>query len=91
MERVGADGQVVLLDIKLNGANGLEVLKEIRERYPHLPVVLVTAYRGETAPAIEAALKIGAYACLYKPLEIERLLELLTQVRRQELGRILTT
>jgi DNA-binding NtrC family response regulator len=89
VERVGADGQVVLLDMRLNRINGLEVLKEIRERHPHLPVVLVTGYREEMASTIEAALEIGAYTCLYKPLEIEQLFQLLAEIRRRELSRVL--
>jgi len=35
---------VVLLDIKLSGMNGLEVLKEIRKTYPSLPVVMITGF-----------------------------------------------
>jgi two-component system response regulator HydG len=90
VERLEADGQVVLLDMKLNGIGGVAILKEIRAQYPRLPVVLVTGYREEMARAIEAAMEIGAYTCLYKPLEIERLLALLTQIRHQELGRVLS-
>ena len=89
VERVRPDGQVVLLDMKLNDKSGLEVLKGIREQYPHLPVILVTGYRGEMASAIEAALKIKTYTCLYKPLQIEELLQLLTEIHHQELGRAL--
>ena len=89
VESVGADGQVVLLDMKLDNISGLEVLKEIRGQYPDLPVILVTGFREEMAQAIDAALKIGAYACLYKPLQVEKLLELLTRVHHQELGQIL--
>ena len=65
------------------------MLKEIRERYPRLPVVLVTGYREEMGPAIEAALKIGAYTCLYKPFQIEGVLQVVAEIRRQELGRTL--
>jgi two-component system response regulator HydG len=89
LEMVGADGQVVLLDMKLNSIGGLEVLRNIREQYPHLPVILVTGYRDEMASAIEAALKINAYTCLYKPFQIEELLRVLNEVRRRELGRVL--
>jgi len=89
MEALRRDGQVVLLDLKLNSISGLEVLKEIREHCPHLAVILVTGYPEEMAPAVEAALKIDAYACLYKPFRIERLLQLLTEVHHQELGRVL--
>jgi CheY-like chemotaxis protein len=89
VERIETDVQVVLLDMKLNSVGGLEVLKEIRERHPHLPVILVTGYREEMMPAMEAALKINAYACFYKPLQIDVLLQALTQIHHQELGRML--
>ncbi len=89
VESIGADGQVVLLDMKLNHINGLDVLAEIRERYPQRPVILVTGYRAEMAQVVEAALKMNAYTCLYKPLEIEELLQMLTRIHHQELGRIL--
>jgi len=83
------DVQVVLLDLKLNGVTGLDVLKEIRKQYPHLPVIMVTGYRKEMAQAIEACLKIGAYTCLYKPFEIEELLKILTEIHHQKLSKIL--
>lgn len=89
VERLEAEGQVVLLDMKLNGINGLQVLQEIRERYSRLPVILVTGYQEEMAAAIAAALKLGAYTCFYKPLQIEALLHVLTQIQHQELGRAL--
>ena len=82
-------GQVVLLDMKLNGVTGLEVLQSIRERHPDLPVILVTAYREEMAEAIEACLRIGATTCLYKPFEIEELLDVLTLIGNRELTRAL--
>jgi two-component system response regulator HydG len=89
MEGFEAEGDVVLLDMKLNTINGLDVLRTIREQYPRLPVILVTGYREEMAPAIEAALELNAYTCLYKPVEIENLLEVLSQVRHRQLSRVL--
>jgi DNA-binding NtrC family response regulator len=89
MEGLEADGSVVLLDMKLNNINGLDVLRTIRGECPQLPVILVTGYREEMSPVIEAALKIGAYACLYKPFETEDLLEVLSQVRHRQLSRVL--
>ncbi len=89
MEGLEANGDVVLLDMKLNGINGLDVLRTIREKYPRLPVILVTGNREEMSPAIEAGLELNAYTCLYKPFEIENLLEVLSQIRRGELGRVL--
>ena len=89
MEGLEADGDVVLLDMKLNSINSLDVLRTIREQYPRLPVILVTGYREEMSPAIAAAQELSAYTCPYKPFEIEKLLKILPQVRRSELGRVL--
>lgn len=89
VERVGTTGQVVLLDMKLNHINGLDILREIKERHAHLPVILMTGYREEMASTIKAALKLDAYACFYKPLQIEVLLEALTQIHHMEMGRML--
>lgn len=88
-ENIKAGGQIVLLDMKLNGVSGLDILKQIREKHPFLPVILVTGYGREMAAPIQAALEIDAYACLHKPLEIESLLGLLADLRRRDLGRIL--
>lgn len=88
-ENIEPDGQIVLLDMKLNGTNGLDILRQMRQKHPRLPVILVIGYREEMATAIEAALELSAYACLFKSLEIERLLDHLGELRRQELGRIL--
>ncbi|MCK5134072.1 MAG: response regulator [Candidatus Sabulitectum sp.] len=89
VDEIKPDVNVVLLDMKLNGFNGLDVLKKIREKYPHLPVILVTGYRAEMMQYIEYALKNGAYFCLYKPLEIESLLQILNRVRKLELSSVL--
>ena len=84
-----ANGDVVLLDMKMDSVSGLDVLKMIRQEQPQLPVILVTGYREEMSPAIEAALELNAYTCLYKPFEIKDLLAVLSQVRRSQLGRVL--
>lgn len=46
-------------------------------------------YRQQMGASIEKALEISAYTCLYKPLDIEALLQVLSDINRQELGRIL--
>jgi DNA-binding NtrC family response regulator len=84
-----SEGQVVLLDMKLRDVSGLEVLKQIRKWHPFIPVVLITGYRNDMAAAIESALEIKAYTCLYKPLQIEELLQTLSTVHHQQAGRLL--
>lgn len=85
MNSLTYDAQVILLDLKLNHVNGLDVLKNIRKNNPTLPVLLVTGYREEMEDSINAALKINAYACLYKPLEIPQLLEMLAHLQKERL------
>jgi len=89
VEQLEVDGQVVLLDMKLDGLSGLDVLREIKARHAGLPVILVTGYREEMAEVVEAALKSSAYACFYKPLQIEELYRTLTEIHHRELGRML--
>ena len=89
VERIGAEVQTVLLDLKLNSINGLDLLREIRKKHPYLPVIMVTGYREELASVIDEVMKMNAYACLYKPLQIEKLIEVLGKIHHQELGRVL--
>lgn len=72
---------VVLLNIKLGAVDGTTVLRSIREKYPTKPVILVTGYGNDMASSIEKGLKVGAYACLYKPLETESLIALIEDIR----------
>jgi two-component system response regulator HydG len=85
VELMADHAQVILLDMKLNGINGLDALREIRVRHPALPVLLMTGFRQEMSAAIQTALDIGAYACLYKPMEIPALLQTLAQIQLDRL------
>lgn len=62
---------LVLLDIKLPGMNGIDVLKEIREIDATVPVIMMTAH-GTLETAIQA-LKLGATDYLSKPFDLEEL------------------
>jgi len=62
---------VVLLDIKLPGMDGLAVLKKIKADYPEIRVLMVTAI--ETSEKIDEALRLGADNYITKPLSLEYL------------------
>ena len=62
---------VVLLDIKLPGMDGLEVLTKIKEQYPRMRVLMVTAI--ETSEKSDEALRLGADNYITKPLSLEYL------------------
>ncbi len=80
--------QSVLLDMKLNGKDGQEVLAQIRKKFSDIPVVLITAYRQEMSAAIEKALALDAFACLYKPLDIPQLLKTLDEILDNRLKKV---
>ncbi len=63
---------MVLLDVRLPGMDGVEVLRHIRERFPRLPVLLITAH-ADLRQAV-AALKSGADDYLAKPIDLAELL-----------------
>jgi len=63
---------LVLLDYALPERNGLEILREIRERDPQLPVIMITAY-GTVENAV-ASMQAGATNFVQKPWDNEKLL-----------------
>ena len=65
----GEDPDLLLLDIKIPGADGLELLRKIRAERPRQLVIMMTAH-GTTETAIEA-MKRGAYDYLMKPFDVE--------------------
>lgn len=62
---------VVLTDLKMPGMDGLEFCRRVKERYPNLPVIVMTAY-GSLETAVEA-LRAGAFDFVTKPVELELL------------------
>ena len=69
---------VVLLDLKLPGAGGLEALHQIRQRRPDAVVIVVTGY-GTVQSAVQA-MKNGAYDYVTKPFSMEELKLMLDRV-----------
>ncbi len=61
----------VLLDMRLPGIDGLEVLRRMRKENAEAPVVVMTAY-GEVDKAVEA-MKLGSYDFVTKPFMIEKM------------------
>jgi DNA-binding response OmpR family regulator len=73
---------LVFLDLKMPGMDGMEVLRRIKERWPTLRVIIVTAH-GTIASAVEA-MKLGAVDFLQKPFSPGDIRELATQVLERE-------
>jgi len=72
LERVTAElFDLILMDYKMPGLNGLETLAEIKRAQIKTPVIIMTAF-GTTETAIEA-MRLGAYDYLLKPFDTEEL------------------
>ncbi|WP_018291100.1 sigma-54 dependent transcriptional regulator [Verrucomicrobium sp. 3C] len=67
--------EVVIMDIRMGGKNGLETLREMKRIAPKLIVLMMTAY-GTSHTAIEA-MKLGAYDYILKPFDIPELRQLI--------------
>ena len=72
---------IVLLDIKMPGMDGIEVLEHIRATYPHTVVVMITGH-----PSIQSAIectKLGAADYLVKPFRVDELESLILKAREE--------
>src|SRR5207302_1385920 len=68
---------LVLLDLKMPGRDGMDILRAFHDRFEDTPVIVITALGGSAA-AIEA-MKLGAYDYITKPFDLD---EVLFTVRR---------
>jgi len=73
------DFDVILMDIRMPGMNGVETFKQIKNIQPDAAVVMMTAYAVEDL--IKEALLEGAYGVLYKPFDMERMIGLIEGVK----------
>ncbi len=73
--------QMVISDIRMPGSSGLELLQILRERYPQLPVIIMTAY-SDLESAV-SSFQGGAFEYLPKPFDINHAVELVRRALEQ--------
>lgn len=80
LELLGKDKpDLVLLDIKMAGIDGIETLRRIRESDMKLKVIMVTGRKPEEESSFEECRKLGALAYVHKPLELDELERIVMQ------------
>ncbi len=77
LEVLDGDWDALLLDIRMPNLNGINALKIVRRIAPDLPVVMFTGYAGQGE--MYESVCLGAYTCLLKPIDIERLVATLEE------------
>jgi|SRR5579871_158119 len=76
---------LVITDLKMPGISGLDLLRKVRESFPEVTVIIITAF-GSVSTAVEA-MKAGAYDYITKPVDYDQLL--LVVKRAMERGDLL--
>ena len=76
------DIDVVILDIKMPGMDGIQTLKEIKKGFPLVEVIMLTGH-GTTETAVEG-MKLGAFDYLLKPADFRELLEKMEGARKRK-------
>lgn len=73
---------VMVLDLKMPGMGGLEVLERVKKTHPEIPVIILTGHGS--AREEEEARRLGAFDYLEKPIDINDLLDAITRAGRTE-------
>ncbi|MSQ88932.1 MAG: nitrogen regulation protein NR(I) [Betaproteobacteria bacterium] len=78
-----ADGppQVLISDIRMPGQSGIELLQQVKEKHPAVPVIVMTAY-SDLESAV-AAFQGGAYEYLPKPFDVDQAVELIRRALQE--------
>jgi DNA-binding response OmpR family regulator len=74
---------VMVLDLKMPGIDGMEVLRRVRKAYPQVQVVILTGHGSEKDEA--EAKRLGAYAYLQKPVDMESLIKVLRSAYKKKM------
>jgi DNA-binding NtrC family response regulator len=73
---------VMVLDLRMPGINGMEVLRRVRRMYPQLQVIIMTGHGSDKDEA--EARRLGAFDYLRKPVNINDLMEIVRRAGRSD-------
>jgi len=75
---------IMIIDMKLPPLNGLETYLAIKKTRPNVVAIVITGYLMQMDDLVDKAIKKSAYTCLEKPIDMEKLLILLEQIKEQK-------
>ncbi len=72
---------IIFIDVKMPGIDGIKTFEEIHKIRSDIPVIMVTGYSVDEL--IKDAIDKGAYACIYKPLDMDKILKIVEKVKKK--------
>jgi len=75
---------LIFIDMKLPIINGLETYLSIKEINPEVVAIMMTGYRQEMNDLVKQALENNAYICLEKPLDMDDVLQLISEIETKK-------
>ena len=75
---------IIFLDVRLPDMSGVETFEQVKKIDPEAAVIMMTGYTGEEL--VKKAVSEGAYACIYKPFDMEKVIALVEDIRRARTG-----
>lgn len=79
---------VMVLDLRMPGIDGMEVLRRVKKKYPQVQVVILTGH-GDEKDEVQAK-KLGAYAYLQKPVDLDTLVDVLKKAFKNKVESSMT-
>ncbi len=73
---------VIFMDIKMPGINGVQTFREVKKIDPQAAVIMMTAYSVEDL--VRQALEEGAYAIIYKPFDISKIIVIIDELLKEK-------
>jgi len=76
---------VLFIEVNLPILNGIETYLEIKAINPEIVLVVMTAHGNDVKALVETAMEKGAYACLYKPFNMDDALTIIEKIKNEKL------
>ncbi len=73
---------IIFLDVKLPGMNGVETFEKVKEIDPRAAVIMMTGFTEEDL--VQRAVSSGAYTCVYKPFDMEKVVTLVEKIAQKD-------
>ncbi len=72
---------IIFLDVRLPGMDGVETFEQVKKIDPKATVIMMTGYTEEDL--VKRAISQGAYTCIYKPFDIEKVIALVEDIAKE--------